>query len=648
MKEKVHPVYATPQPHVDVRQPAGTVQRAVDESPRMAAQAARIARLAQPDRAVQLAAAPELLQISPEQAVPMPSSMPSLSGRRVPLPDNLRGSMEASFKQDFSSVRVHLSDMPTAIGARALTRGDEITMPARHYQPGSVAGRKLLGHELAHVVQQRAGRVASGRGVLDHHGFEADADRHGERAASMPLGGAALRPGRYASARSPGKAMPFQPGWEFVEVGNRVRKYNLATLPNGNWLHTATNTEYYHAPGKMHATLPGVRVLSPVSTAGAAPTVPVTTVAPTLSHDPKNVLFGFEESGKVKYLGNSAPNRTNYAGQYHEMEPAMFSIFKNAGKRGASTKVMDPVDLKRYSYDDVAKQFYEWDKKKTNRRGAAISAMPASPGVISQNQALLDRLAAGELVDRRRADRSSENLSPFDVGPYKSNVTMASDSDASVSRTYPMLSGITAWTTASGDVNRDHSPSGESLNQRGDAGAYNQGFTIAIPNPEMHQIHSPTFGTDNSHKNGLIDDLGGTPMRRVLLDAQEPALAAYRDTHFMLTQTQGQNYSASAQHPWLDLTKPENRLRQIGGYRNLHHRNTQIFKRKGSKRGFDPSSPGWEFAAQPRGVTKSGKKPKTKRLGAFKYTKTPNKTQGALAVEKLLEHMRATGRTHLI
>lgn len=442
---------------------------------------------------------------------------------------------------------------------------------------------------------------------------------------------------------SPGAAMPLQAKWEYVDVGGRERRYNLRDNGDGTHTHGATGEVYHHVGNRMHSQQPGVRVLTPVN-APVPASGPVTAVAPTTAHDPKNVLFEILESGKVNYLANTAAHRQQYAGKYIEMKPEMFSTFKNAGKRYGSSKVMDPVTLARYSYDDVKKLFHEWDPAKGDRRGQAVSTVAPTPGGVSANQALLDRLAKGELVDRRRAERTGENLSPFDVGSYATNVALKSDSGHS--RNYQNLKNTPAWLAGSA-VNRDHAPSGESQNVRGDPSAYNQAFAITIPNPEMHQVHSPTFGTDNSHKNGLEDDMEGTTDKRVELDAKYPALAFYRDAHFMLTQTEGQDYSASASHAWLDLSKPRNRVRQVGGYRNLHRRNTQIHKRLGAKRGFDPASPAYEFAVQPR-IHKKKSKKQTQRLGIYKYSKVPKKTQGALAVERYIEHLIKTGEANMI
>ena len=73
--------------------------------------------------------------------------------------------MEPRFKHDFNHVRVHTdakaSDAASAIGARAFTAGRDIVFGAGEFAPQNDAGRRLLSHELAHVVQQ-AGPTADG------------------------------------------------------------------------------------------------------------------------------------------------------------------------------------------------------------------------------------------------------------------------------------------------------------------------------------------------------------------------------------------------------------------------------------------------------------------------------------------------------
>jgi len=73
--------------------------------------------------------------------------------------------MGARFGHDFSKVRVHIdaqaAESATAVNARAYTVGRDMVFSAGQYAPNTSAGRKLLAHELAHVVQQSAARQAT-------------------------------------------------------------------------------------------------------------------------------------------------------------------------------------------------------------------------------------------------------------------------------------------------------------------------------------------------------------------------------------------------------------------------------------------------------------------------------------------------------
>ncbi len=80
------------------------------------------------------------------------------------LPRRLRGEMEARFGEDFSLVRVHsgasAGEGAAALQAKAYTFGQDIVFADRAYAPETFEGRRLLAHELAHVVQQRRGGAA--------------------------------------------------------------------------------------------------------------------------------------------------------------------------------------------------------------------------------------------------------------------------------------------------------------------------------------------------------------------------------------------------------------------------------------------------------------------------------------------------------
>jgi hypothetical protein len=120
-------------------------------------------------------------------AFALPASFNLPSGPGQTLPDAVRGKMESFFGTDFSGVRVHVGPEAPAIGALAFTVGDTIVFAPGQYDPASPRGQQILGHELAHVVQQRAGRVrnpfGSGLAVVQDRALEAEADRLGMRAA---------------------------------------------------------------------------------------------------------------------------------------------------------------------------------------------------------------------------------------------------------------------------------------------------------------------------------------------------------------------------------------------------------------------------------------------------------------------------------
>jgi hypothetical protein len=82
----------------------------------------------------------------------------------APLPANLRSGFETSFGHDFSRVRVHADSSAAAIAdglhAQAFTAGSDIVFGAGQYAPETSSGKRLLAHELTHVVQQRTESAA--------------------------------------------------------------------------------------------------------------------------------------------------------------------------------------------------------------------------------------------------------------------------------------------------------------------------------------------------------------------------------------------------------------------------------------------------------------------------------------------------------
>jgi hypothetical protein len=79
-------------------------------------------------------------------------------GQGQALPPALKEDFETKFGADFGAVRVHAdagsAEMNRAIQAKAFTHAQDIYLGAGQYSPESTAGKRLLAHELTHVVQQ--------------------------------------------------------------------------------------------------------------------------------------------------------------------------------------------------------------------------------------------------------------------------------------------------------------------------------------------------------------------------------------------------------------------------------------------------------------------------------------------------------------
>jgi hypothetical protein len=126
-----------------------------------------------------------------------------VSGPGRVLPGELRSEFESAFAFDFSRVRVHTDRRAElsaeGIGAKAYTVANHVVFGPGAYPPETAVGRRLIAHELAHVVQQRDALVSSGIGSLS---IDSTGDLDAERAAD-----AAVRH-RYVRSVSGGSRLP--------------------------------------------------------------------------------------------------------------------------------------------------------------------------------------------------------------------------------------------------------------------------------------------------------------------------------------------------------------------------------------------------------------------------------------------------------
>ncbi len=86
----------------------------------------------------------------------------ALQGGGRPLSKSVRDFFEPRFGREFDQVRIHTDERAAnsarALSARAYTLGHDIVFGAGEFCPDTHEGKRLLAHELAHVVQQRSGR----------------------------------------------------------------------------------------------------------------------------------------------------------------------------------------------------------------------------------------------------------------------------------------------------------------------------------------------------------------------------------------------------------------------------------------------------------------------------------------------------------
>lgn len=102
--------------------------------------------------------AKELNKLIPEGIQELESDIQKLNSTGQPMPKSIRDHFESHLGCDFSHVRVHTdakgAEMAHALNAQAFTTGQNIVFGAGEYAPDATTGKRLLAHELTHVIQQ--------------------------------------------------------------------------------------------------------------------------------------------------------------------------------------------------------------------------------------------------------------------------------------------------------------------------------------------------------------------------------------------------------------------------------------------------------------------------------------------------------------
>lgn len=125
----------------------------------------------------------------------------------VPLEGSTLSLMGERLGHDFGDVRVHTGPeadhSARSINAQAYTVGADVVFRRGAYQPETPAGQRVIAHELAHVIQQKAGPVA---GAPATGGIQlSDPSDPFEQAAEQTAEGA-MAPASQTAATAPSEA----------------------------------------------------------------------------------------------------------------------------------------------------------------------------------------------------------------------------------------------------------------------------------------------------------------------------------------------------------------------------------------------------------------------------------------------------------
>ncbi|WNI15663.1 eCIS core domain-containing protein [Actinacidiphila sp. ITFR-21] len=170
------------------------------------------------------------------------------------LPADVRRELESLFGAELGRVRVHRGAAGAAV---AWTLGADMHFAPGAFRPEDPYGRKVLGHEVAHVLQQRTGRTGRGAG---RWALEAEADAAGERFAHG-------RPVRIAAGS--GAARPTVQYYTVVAPPGRAGAG--VTVGAGIWSNPTASQDAFvgqnnaNAAAPLGAANPGVSFLTPAN-----------------------------------------------------------------------------------------------------------------------------------------------------------------------------------------------------------------------------------------------------------------------------------------------------------------------------------------------------------------------------------------------
>lgn len=179
----------------------------------------------------------------PREVPPIVHEVLGESGQ--PLDSNTRTFMESRFGHDFSQVRVHTGEKAArsaqAVDALAYTVKRNVVFATGQYTPRTTAGKRLLAHELTHVVQQANNTVQKVTEVSQPGNiYEREAEQAAEQIVQTPIGVASdvgsnkTKQSLPTIQRQAEEVETIEEGEEGIEVGDQLMilpQWQISTLP---------------------------------------------------------------------------------------------------------------------------------------------------------------------------------------------------------------------------------------------------------------------------------------------------------------------------------------------------------------------------------------------------------------------------------
>jgi hypothetical protein len=182
----------------------------------------------------------------PASPVAAESASEALASPGQPLTPAVRADMERRFDHDFGHVRVHSDTAAdraaSSLGASAFTAGHHIAFASGRYTPQTPEGRRLLAHELTHVVHGSTGTTTAEGVAPENSAAERGARVASEMTRGNGVGGSlkdvlrnlgpvyAVHPDRIVTKGTEvSQGLVGRPNWEAGEQGPPIGEVHVRT-----------------------------------------------------------------------------------------------------------------------------------------------------------------------------------------------------------------------------------------------------------------------------------------------------------------------------------------------------------------------------------------------------------------------------------